>query len=284
VRGFLVSNGGMMYEKRIMIDEKIAGILTYPSCELKSTSQLPAVLMLHGFGTDKNEVANFYGDIAKQLADNNVISLRIDFRGYGESSGKAECLSIDDMLDDAIKAFNHLVTLQSDPKKLGVIGFSLGAAIALLLTQKVSFQQLALLSPAVNLYDDFSGFLGQKTMEKLANCEKSIKVDLVWREINIGKDFYMSLKQCDPLSIAAKFNGNLLCIAGEKDFSAGNVKLICEKLSLANSTKEIIADADHVFNITGLPNLATKTAQWLSFFLQSKSTDSDTTKGHKCSL
>jgi len=43
-----------MVEQSIMIDDQISGILTYPGNMVSAAkTQLPADLMLHGFGTDK---------------------------------------------------------------------------------------------------------------------------------------------------------------------------------------------------------------------------------------
>lgn len=263
-------------EQQITIDDQIAGILTYPEKYTDSSdTEFPAVLMLHGFGTNKNEVNEFYRDIAQQLAAYGIVCLRIDFRGYGESTGNAEDFSINDMVFDAIKAFNHLLSLPVDRKKLGVIGFSLGAAIALMLSKKTTFQSLALLSPAVNLFEDFRGFLGAETMQRLAECERFIGVDLSWRKINIGKSFYESLQSCNPLDAAAKFGGDLLCIAGQNDFSARNASLIDSASPSTQKTKEIIPNADHVFGMTGLPVVAKKTADWMSCFLKRKSVNND---------
>lgn len=47
------------------------------------------IIFVHGFGTDKNETANLFPDIAKPLQAKFRI-VRFDLTGYGESEGKQE--------------------------------------------------------------------------------------------------------------------------------------------------------------------------------------------------
>jgi len=260
-----------MFEQQITISEKINGVLTYPAqYGYSNESQIPAVLMLHGFGSDGNEVNNFYRNIATQLAEKNIISLRIDFRGYGSSASKPENISINDMINDSVEAFNHLMTLQNNPKKLGVVGFSLGAAIAIMLSKQKIFNSLVLISPVLNLLDDFTVFFGNETMKKLSECRSFIEVDLTWRKINIGKSFFESLGKTDVVSGVVQFNGNLLCVAGENDFSAKNAVTIYDTSPSIHKKLEVILGADHIFNMTRLPSIEKIVSERLSFSLMGK--------------
>ena len=52
-----------------------------------STEPVPAVLLLHGFGSSKDEVGGMYARVATALAQKGIASLRIDFAGFGKSGG-----------------------------------------------------------------------------------------------------------------------------------------------------------------------------------------------------
>lgn len=258
-----------MNTEKIRINNQISGILTYPE-NTNSTERkpiLPAVLMLHGFGSNKDEVNGFYERIALELATKNIISLRIDFRGYGNSAGNTEDFSVNDMTADAIKAFHHLTTL-SVKDKIGVIGFSLGAAIALMLSQQVIFHSLTLISPTLNLPEDFNSFLGKETITQLIACNDFIEADIGWRKINISKNFFESLSTCNPNKAATQFTGNLFCIAGERDFSAKNAREIYTLSPSTTKKLEIVPEADHIFNTRGLTAISEKTVSWMAFFLK----------------
>ena len=66
-------------EKAVTLEGGIQGIL----CEPEAESPLPAVLMLHGFASQKDEVGNMYKRLAAALGEQGIASLRIDFRGWG---------------------------------------------------------------------------------------------------------------------------------------------------------------------------------------------------------
>lgn len=259
-----------MRTEEIIINSQISGILTYPEKMSSSNSSTPAVLLLHGFAADKNEVNNTNQQLAEQLATHGIISLRIDFRGYGDSVGNPEDFSVYDMVDDAKISYEFLSKIpEVNVDKIGVIGFSLGAAVALLTSQKVHCHSLGLISPALNLLCDFTKFLGADTIDKLSSCEHNIEITLPWRNIKISKAFYESLRDCSPLVAAEMFAGELLCIAGEKDFSAENAWHIDEISRAQNKEIVIVHGADHIFNIgtasNEITNVIRKMAEWVSF-------------------
>lgn len=257
-----------MREETIRIAEQISGVLTYP--EQSSTTPSPAVLLLHGFATDKNEVNNTNQQIAAALAQRGIISLRIDFRGYGDSAGKPEDFSVMDMIDDAQNAYQFLSAVTGvDQNKMGIIGFSLGAAVALLISERVKCHALGLLSPALNLLNDFTAFLGKDTIDQLSQLACAgdfIEITLPWRSIKISKAFYESLRDLNPQHAADHFGGNLFCIAGSNDFSAPNATDIHTASPSHNKAKEIISEADHIFNTPDgnvIPSVIQKVCDWM---------------------
>ncbi|MDR0597372.1 MAG: hypothetical protein LBG14_02580 [Treponema sp.] len=64
-------------------------MLTLP----EGAGKFPAVVMLHGYGSNKDEAGNGYKLIAAELAKKGIASLRIDFMGNGDS--KADFVDFD---------------------------------------------------------------------------------------------------------------------------------------------------------------------------------------------
>ncbi|WIV53541.1 alpha/beta fold hydrolase [Amycolatopsis nalaikhensis] len=95
----------------------------------------PAVLLAHGFGGDKNSVA----DNARELARKGFVVMTWSARGFGKSTGKIGLNDPDGEVADASRLIDrlvaqHQVTLDAkgDPK-VAVTGASYGGALSLLL-------------------------------------------------------------------------------------------------------------------------------------------------------
>jgi len=64
---------------------KISGLIDTPP-DHKPGERRPAFIVLHGFGGNKNGQGQSV--VAKQFAQWGYVTLRIDFRGCGESEGE----------------------------------------------------------------------------------------------------------------------------------------------------------------------------------------------------
>ncbi|MEV7098192.1 alpha/beta fold hydrolase [Amycolatopsis sp. NPDC051045] len=102
---------------------------------LPATVPAPAVLLAHGFGGDKNSVA----DDARELARKGFVVMTWSARGFGKSTGKIGLNDPDGEVADASRLIDrlvaqHQVTLdaKNDPK-VAVTGASYGGALSLLL-------------------------------------------------------------------------------------------------------------------------------------------------------
>ncbi|SFW88143.1 alpha/beta fold hydrolase [Amycolatopsis australiensis] len=102
---------------------------------LPGTLPAPAVLLAHGFGGDKNSVA----DDARELARKGFVVMTWSARGFGRSTGKIGLNDPDGEVADASRLIDrlvaqHQVTLDAkgDPE-VAVTGASYGGALALLL-------------------------------------------------------------------------------------------------------------------------------------------------------
>lgn len=241
-----------MRSNNVLIKNFIPGILSLPeSFNQKENESLPGVLLLHGFASNKNEVNNFYDNTALKLSSEKFVSLRIDFQGCGDSKITSEESSIDTMITDAISAYEYLIGQKGvDKNNIIIIGFSLGAAIAMLIAKQTNPKSLILISPALHLLKDFTLFLGKDNLSSLEKCSDPVSINLSWVTIKLSNKFYASLINSQPLKSLSEFKGDVLCVVGDKDFTHNNAKEIMTLSNFNSNCLHVIEDGDHIFNDT----------------------------------
>jgi uncharacterized protein len=107
---------------------KLAGALQVPRGR-KARERRPAFLVLHGFGSTKDSGGTTA--IAKLLTGLGYVTLRFDMRGCGESAGARGRVICLEQVEDTKSALTFLsARAEVDPDRIGVIGQSFGAAVA----------------------------------------------------------------------------------------------------------------------------------------------------------
>jgi uncharacterized protein len=109
---------------------QLAGTLTFP----EAAEPGPAVVLLTVAGPNDRDMAypghKPFETLANELAAQGIVSLRMDDRGVGGSSGDLFETSYDDLGCDANSALTVLETLaEVDAERTGIIGISEGGAI-----------------------------------------------------------------------------------------------------------------------------------------------------------
>ncbi len=69
------------------------------------------ILWLHGITVNKDEYLNFFKEGAEYMAQKRIDSLRIDFRGHGDSSGTSLDFSIAGQMIDIDSAIKYIFQL-----------------------------------------------------------------------------------------------------------------------------------------------------------------------------
>src|SRR4026208_902969 len=99
---------------------KLAGIVETPA-DMKSGERRPAFIALHGFGGNKDGQGQTV--VAKQFTDWGFVTLRIDFRGCGESEGERGRIICLDQVADTRNAVSYLATRpEVDAHQIGLAG------------------------------------------------------------------------------------------------------------------------------------------------------------------
>ena len=105
---------------------KLAGILHVPDGPAR---RRPAWLVLHGFGSNKDGGAALAA--ARLLSEAGYVALRFDMRGCGASEGERGRVICLEQVEDTKRARGFLAERpEVDPDRIGVMGHSFGAAVA----------------------------------------------------------------------------------------------------------------------------------------------------------
>jgi pimeloyl-ACP methyl ester carboxylesterase len=241
-------------------DYPVIGILSLP----EQQSAEPAVLLLHGTASQKNEVGNLYARLASALAKAGIASLRIDFAGSGDSPVDYRRYNLSSATTDALAAYRFLRQHPAiDPARVAVLGFSQGGLIAQrLVLQEPALAALATWSTvATDGVGAFQDFFDAHYATALRDgyapvsfpwLEEPLKFDLQWFE---------DIKAQRTLTEMRGYEGPILTIAGAADttvpFSQSSA-LIAQSGHPA-SRGVLLAGADHIFNVLSDPTIVTPT-------------------------
>jgi pimeloyl-ACP methyl ester carboxylesterase len=119
----------MEYSLSFMSDGlRLSGVLHVPA-KRRDGERLPTFIVLHGFvGTKDESHAELQ---ARMLEDMGYCAFRIDMRGCGQSEGARAEVRCFDQVADTKNAFTFIAGREEvDPARIGVIGHSFGAAVA----------------------------------------------------------------------------------------------------------------------------------------------------------
>ena len=203
-------------ETTVTLERGIVGTLSLP----EGGATGPAVVMLHGFASSRDEIGGIFAGQAAALAEAGIASLRIDFRGYGDSDPASEAsVTIERMLEDAAAARSHLAGIEGvDPARIGALGYSFGAAIAML--GQEDYPAIVTWGQMGDLKGEFLEFLGQPAFDS-ARATGNFTVDLGWRIISLDAPFFDSVERHDLAAAFAGYDGPFLTIAGADDPATG---------------------------------------------------------------
>lgn len=224
----------------------IPGILTLP----EGSGKFPAVVMLHGTGSNKNEAGNAYDTAAPEMAKNGIATLRIDFMGSGDSKDSYEYYCYTSANIDALASAEYLKALDSvDVNKIGVMGWSQGGTNALLAAASYPevFSYVITWSGALDLRGEFSDF---DAAYESAKKNGYIDMTFDWRDpLPAGVRWFDELVNTDVLEEVKSISAPLLAINGDldEDVPVENAYLIAE--AAPKGKVSVVEGADHTYNV-----------------------------------
>lgn len=228
--------------------QKIFGVLHKP---LKK-SKHPVVLICHGLAGHKTGKYRLYVSLAKKLALEGIATLRIDYRGSGDSEGEFYETTIDGVVSDILVALKFLKDHSDvDSSRLGLFGRSFGGAMALMAAKEFqNIRSLALWAPI---------FSGEPWLDKWKLVESNAVTESQKRELmsvngqEASLAFFEQFFKMKLDHVLSELNTiPLLHIHGDKDSVVTTVhaeKYIKYREHALGETKFIrLPDADHDFS------------------------------------
>jgi hypothetical protein len=229
-------------------DHRIPGILALPKVGGAARSY-PAVVMLHGFASHKDEVGDMYLREARALAERGIASLRIDFAGTGDSEQPYTANTWTGMVADAVIAHDWLVAHRRViDDRVGVLGFSMGSKVGLgLLAERPDIPAFASWSGAledgippgfIDLYDE-------------AQANGSVVLDLGFAVVELSLAWFDTMIASTPLTHATSYVGAILAVAGSEDTTVDPSvsQNFIATLDTPDETLQIIDGAGHIYNV-----------------------------------
>jgi len=203
------------------------------------------IIPLHGYTVSRwDEV--YMKDIIKILAEEGFNVFAFDFRAHGESEGKHTTLG-DKEIKDVMSAIDFLNEKYPEKcMKIGIIGYSMGGAIALKIAALENRVACAVAdSPFVSMEKT-----GPRGLKYFANLPKSLYGIVKIFSSSIAK---ANLKELEIINYADKIKVPVLIIAGKRD-PLVTVKEVEEFRERAKDKVELwITSAEHVRSIKDFP-------------------------------
>ena len=241
------SNGGQM----------IIGTLAMPEGE----GPFPAAVLLHGFTGTRHELPvvdtedTMFSRAARWLGERGVASLRIDFRGSGDSEGAWEDTTFSGQIADAIAALDYLEMLEGiDSGNISILGLSQGGLVgAATAGRDARVSNLVLWSAVSNPVMSYGILLGYDNLLAGATAgDEALTIALPWgAETALKGPFFEDIFLVDPVAEIANYAGPLLAITGARDTTvtpqphAGQVFLDYHE----GAEALVVLDGDHIFDV-----------------------------------
>ena len=231
-------------------DHEIPATVCVPAGEGK----FPAVVMLHGTASNREEAGNGYKMAAPVLAEKyGLATIRIDFMGNGDSTADYMGYTFDSAVSDAVAAANYMKGLENvDAENIGVMGWSQGGTDALLAAawHPEIFTSVVTWAGAPDMMLD--GFFSE---ELYAEAKKNgfFTMTFDWRDpLNVSLEWCDDVANTDVLAEFTKgYTGPVLAVHGTADTTVDpewSNKIVAASSNEASKTY-FIEGMDHTFNV-----------------------------------
>lgn len=220
------------------------------------------MVLLHGFTGDRIESHWLFVKCSRALALAGIASLRFDFCGSGESEGEFRDATLEGEISDARVAIEFFRRQKGvDPARIGLLGLSLGGAIAASIAHTEDVKTLVLWSAVAHPAE----------LRKLAETHSRPVPGnggaLEYGGHEVSARFLDNLDQNDPLSSVAAFTGPTLVIHAECDehLPVGHAEDFFQASRAEVKEKMIVPGADHTYtSIAAERQVIGKTVAWFS--------------------
>lgn len=247
----------------------IPAILSLPRATVSNTTQrpasrVPAVLLLHGTASQKDEVGGLFASLAARLRSQGIASLRIDFAGTGQSPVDYEQYTLFGSVRDSLTA---LAFLQQHPRihddRIAVLGFSQGGLIAQrLITSAPELAGLVTWSTvAMDGIGSFQGFFDEYFETAKRDGFAAVSYPWLSSPLHFSVEWFEQISDQQTLTAMEIYEGPIFAIAGAADESVPyqqSIDLIAQSTN-SRSRAVVLAGANHIFNVLADQPIASPT-------------------------
>lgn len=173
-------------------------------------------LLLHGFAGTRNELVipsvgvGIFECVAARLADFGHSSLRIDFRGWGDSGGSIEETSYSTQVDDCLAAMDFIAAQPNlGNGRIILLGWSQGGLVAAAAAGRTNRPSgVALWAAVGEPMVSFPALVGQDAYLQGLNSAGPTKLTLPWgSSVTLGHQFFSEVARFDPLAELSQYTG-----------------------------------------------------------------------------
>lgn len=235
-------------------------------CLPEGEGRFPWVMMMHGTGSCRDEVGGGYARLAPMLAQRGIASVRFDFAGCGESPVDFSAYTLTSAMRDGktVAAYMKAQPFIA-PERFGIMGWSQGAMLAIMLAGK-DIGARSMVTWAAALKMDFYW----KEYREKAYRDGYVIIDPEWRPpLKVSRQWFEEAAVTDAADDLEGYSGDVLAICGSEDqFDfQNNLPTIVERSSGRRREQWVVENADHVFNIDSgddriFTRVAERTAEW----------------------
>jgi pimeloyl-ACP methyl ester carboxylesterase len=201
----------------------------------KAGKSCPVVITLNGFvgGRDEEPIPGtdetVYTRLCRILAGHGIASLRVDFRGYGDSDGTFDMISFSTQRSDilaAVEFITHRLKRKVDAEKIGILGFSQGGLVATITAAKDErVDSICLWSPPSYPPICYEGLLTKDGIKQGMALKEGESVSLglyldgvyLGWDVTLGAGFFRDLFSVNPLVELRTYKNPMMVISGLKD-------------------------------------------------------------------
>ncbi len=172
------------------IGREIRGMLHLP----EGKGKYPCVVFFHGLTESKNEAMFLFRNISRELLKSGIASLRMDYRGMGDSDGESRNMTVWTQLKDAASGVEYVLRRKEiDNNKIGLYGMHSGGYLASAIAGLFPVKSIVFLDAALN----YRAYWEHKVLNGRFGSKSSTKKSLDLNGLQIGNKYLQSIRSSE---------------------------------------------------------------------------------------
>ena len=177
-------------------------------------SKFPLVIICHGFTGCKNEF--LHAQLAEDLEERGIASIRFDFNGHGKSDGRFQDMTVLNEIEDAKHVYEYARDMRG-VTSVSMAGHSQGGVVTSMVAGQLgakNIKAIALMAPAAVLRDNARAgeFFGVSYDPQ--NPPEYVEI---FRGLKVGRNYITVAQNLPIYETAAKYQGPALIVHGTGD-------------------------------------------------------------------